>query len=148
LIAGRFYANDVIGNLAIYVGDIGNPAIQMYYTGRFTARGPKSAKVQTASHGERLLYAMESPENWFEDFGSAQLVEGQAIVNLDPIFFETVNTDRKYHVFLTPNGNCTLYVPQKTPRYFKVLVNGGQADCEFDYRIVAKRKGYEDIRLE
>jgi hypothetical protein len=43
----------------------------IHVNGHFTATGLKSATVETSSYGKRKLYAMESPENWFEDFGSA-----------------------------------------------------------------------------
>jgi hypothetical protein len=54
-----------------------------------------------------------------------------------------------YHVFLTPNGDCKgLYVAQKLPTSFVVReLGGGTASIAFDYRIMAKRKGYEQIRL-
>jgi len=40
----------------------------------------KSAVVGTANYGSRLLYVVESPEVWFEDLGTAALVDGQATV--------------------------------------------------------------------
>jgi hypothetical protein len=95
-----------------------------------------------------MLNAVESPENWFEDFGSAQLKDGATVVRIDDMFAETVNTDMRYHVFLTSNGNCLLSVSDKTPASFKVKqLFGKDQNCEFDYRIVAKRKGYEKVRL-
>ena len=101
--------------------------------------------------GSRIvaLYAIEGPENWFEDAGSAQLLNGASIVNLEPIFGQTVNTEMEYHVFLTPEGNCKgLYVSQKSPTSFEVReLSGGTSSVAFDYRIMAKRKGYENIRL-
>ena len=37
----------------------------------------------------------------------------------------------------------------KTPTSFEVReLGGGDASIAFDYRIVAKRLGYEDVRLE
>jgi hypothetical protein len=54
--------------------------------------------VPTAKHGMRRLYAVESTQPLFEDFGSAWLENGQATVRLDPIFAATVNTATKYHV--------------------------------------------------
>jgi hypothetical protein len=95
------------------------------------------------------LYAVEAPENWFEDFGSGQLSNGTATVSLEPTFRQTVNTDTDYHVFLTPSGDSHgLYVAQKTPTSFEVREQGGgTSSIAFDYRIVARRKGYEQIRL-
>jgi hypothetical protein len=52
-------------------------------------------------------------------------------------------------VFLTPRGECKgLYVINQKGGSFEVReLNGGKSDIPFSYRIVAKRKGYEDLRL-
>ena len=50
----------------------------------------------------RLLYCMESPEAWFEDFGKGTLAGGKAEVKLDPDFAAVVDTSN-LHVFLTPH---------------------------------------------
>jgi len=68
-------------------------------------------------------------------------------VRVDPVFGETVSTDREYHVFLTPSGRCSLYVADKELTFFRVKRLTGSLGCAFDYRIVAKRKGYENVRL-
>jgi len=96
------------------------------------------------------VHAMLSPENWFEDFGSATLTNGVATVALDPTFTATVNTTIDYHVFLTPAGDCKgLYIGQKSANSFEVReLAGGKSNVAFDYRIVAKRAGYETQRLE
>ncbi len=110
--------------------------------------GSKSAVVDTADYGTRALYAQESPENWFEDFGTGQLSSGQALIRIEPIFAETVNLAKGYHVFLSPLGDCALYVDGKSPTSFTVrAMGGGTCSTAFDYRIVAKRLGYEDTRL-
>jgi hypothetical protein len=96
------------------------------------------------------LYSMQSAENWFEDAGSGQLSNGAASIAIDPTFAQTVNTGVDYHVFLTPNGDCKgLYVSQKTATSFEVHELGaGTSSTAFDYRIMAKRAGYESKRLE
>lgn len=95
------------------------------------------------------LYGVQSAENWFEDAGSGQLHEGSAHIALDPTFAQTVNTAVGYHVFLTPNGDCKgLYVDQKTATSFEVHeTGGGSSSIAFDYRIMAKRSGFEEVRL-
>jgi hypothetical protein len=118
-------------------------------TGDWTVDGTKSAVVGTEDYGRRALYAVESPNNWFEDFGSARLVDGQATVAIEPIFAQTVNLTRDYHVFVTPLGDCPLYVIDKKPTSFAVrAMDGRTCSITFDYRIVARRLGYEDLRLE
>lgn len=121
--------------------------------GNLTCTGTKLAVVETANYGRRGLYAIESPGVWFEDFGSASLVAGEARVAFEPIFAETVNLDANYHVFLTPLGEepVLLFVTAKSATGFTVrgvTLDGQPAECAFDYRIVAKRQGYEDVRME
>ncbi|HEY68654.1 MAG TPA: hypothetical protein G4N97_10355, partial [Thermoflexia bacterium] len=103
--------------------------------------------------GRRLLYAVESPEVWFEDFGSASLTDGEARVTIEPIFAQTVNLEEEYHVFVTPvcQEPVLLFVTEKDATGFTVrgvTLEGRPSGCSFDYRIVAKRLGYEDLRLE
>jgi hypothetical protein len=45
--------------------------------GRIHAR-EKNAIVPFPDGSKRLLHCMESPEHWFEDFGSARLTRGRA----------------------------------------------------------------------
>jgi hypothetical protein len=113
--------------------------------------GSKSAVVPVAGGSRKVaLYAVESPDNWFEDAGSGQLSSGMSVVDLESTFAETVNTNLDYRVFLTPNGDCKgLYVAQKSPTSFIVReLGGGTSNIAFDYRIMAKRKGYENVHLE
>jgi hypothetical protein len=126
-----------------------SPTAKLHVIGDFIATGTKSALVETASYGKRLLYAVESTENWFEDFGGAQLVKGRASVKLDPIFAETVNAESEYYVFLTPKADCEgVYVANQTGTSFEVReLRHGTSSVAFDYRIVAKRKGHEGVRL-
>jgi hypothetical protein len=140
--------DDESGNLWILNG-AGDTVFSVNESGNMTAIGTKSATVSTQDYGQRQLYAVESPEVWFEDFGAAQLVNGQATVSLEPMFAQTVNLSETYHVFLTPLGDCPLYVAEKTVQSFTVQAMGGRAcSIAFDYRIVARRLGYERVRLE
>lgn len=119
-------------------------------TGDLTVTGAKSSVARLSDGRTAALYAIESPENWFEDFGTAQLDKGIARIVLDPTFLQTVNTEMAYQVFLTPNGDCEgLYVAEKTVRGFEVReLHGGKSNTTFDYRIVAKRRGFETLRLQ
>jgi hypothetical protein len=95
------------------------------------------------------MYAVHAAENWFEDFGTAQLVNGAVVVKVDPVFAETINGQLDYHVFLTPRGDCRgLYVTRLTPSSFEVHeLQGGRSTLEFDYRITARRAGHETERM-
>ena len=122
----------------------------VYGDGSFGCTGTKSAVVPVNGGSRQVaLYAVEAPENWFEDFGSGQLSDGVAAIHLDPTFAQTVNTGMDYHVFLTPRGECEgLYVAETQAAGFTVReLHRGRSNVSFDYRIVARRKGYENVRL-
>lgn len=115
------------------------------------ATGSKSAIVETSSGEHRAIYAIESPEVWVEDYGSGQLLNGEARVELDPLFLETVRIDEahplKVFIQLTAEAN-PVYVTKGNDYFIVRELNGGLSNATFDYRVVAKRRGYEDARLE
>jgi hypothetical protein len=120
----------------------------VYYSGGLAGSGSKSCIVRT-SKGPALLYCQESPENWFEDFGSATLNNGRAHVNLDALFLETVTitSELPMKVFLQQtSGEPVNLVVQKGLAGFDVIGPAG-TNVSFDYRVVAKRRGFEDVRL-
>ncbi len=119
-------------------------------TGSLFVSGSKNAVVKVVGGHMVAVNALETPDSWFEDFGTAQLQNGVAQVAVDPLFAQTVNTEYAYHVFLTANGDCRgLYVAKKTSTLFEVReLGGGRSNVSFDYRIVAKRRGYETVRLQ
>jgi hypothetical protein len=121
----------------------------LYGFGNIGATGTKSAVVPAADgKGHLTLYCLESPECWFEDFGSARLSHGSATIAIDPEFAQTVRTGQ-YHVFVQAEGECTgLYVQDKTASGFVVRELGnGRSNAPFAYRIVALRKDVSAPRL-
>lgn len=110
--------------------------------------GKKSATVRHSDGSHRVLYSLESPESWFEDFGEARLVQGKAKVKLEPGFASVIKAN-SFHVFLTPYGNSSgLYVSQRSTHGFEVREQGGgKASVRFSYRIVGKRKDIKGERL-
>jgi hypothetical protein len=118
--------------------------------GNLTCNGTITDVVGVEGGARKVaLYSIQSAENWFEDFGSGSLSNGGITVTLDSTFAQTVNTGIEYHVFLTPKGDCKgLYVANENARGFDVReLGGGTSSVAFDYRIVAKRMGYETVRL-
>lgn len=111
------------------------------------ASGTKNAVVAT-EEGSRLLYSEEATEVWFADYGFGQLQAGLAVVPIDAIYAQTVNLAEPYHVFVQVYGDAEVYVANRTATQFEVHLREGEPDIEFSYRIVAKRLGYEDDRLE
>jgi hypothetical protein len=129
-------------------GDTG--ACTMDVTGNLACAGSIGGVAQVASGARQVeIFSMQSPENWIEDFGSGHLSGGVVRIDLDPTFAQTVNPGVEYHVFLTPKGDCKgLYVTNEMANGFDVReIGGGKSAVAFDYRIVAKRAGYENVRL-
>jgi hypothetical protein len=117
-------------------------------SGDFTVGGKKSLAVPFPDGSHRRLYCVESPENWFEDFGFGELVDGQAQVQLDAGFGSIV-VSAAYHVFITEyERNNALYVTKRTSKGFVVRANASKTNGAFSYRVVAKRKDNVAPRFE
>ena len=84
---------------------------------------------------------------WFSDYGFGQLVDGVAIVPIDPIFVQTVNLAEPYLVFVQAYGDAGLYVSDLGPGTIEVRSRDGEPGASFSYRLVARRLGYEETRL-
>jgi hypothetical protein len=114
--------------------------------GALTVLGPKSAAVPHPDGSRRLVYCVESPDSWLEDFGEAQLDCGHAEVTFDP-HFTAVSAMEKYHVFLTQyDDHNALYVTQRTPTGFAVQSKDGAGSGVFSWRVVAKRRDVQPER--
>jgi hypothetical protein len=141
---------DAAGQFALVAGG-GGGFCTVDTNGHLSCAHAMAVMTQVESDSRQVeLYAVHSPQNWFEDFGSGRLADGSATVALEPTFAQTVNTASGYHVFLTPRGDCEgLYVARATTTGFEVReLRGGHSNLTFDYRIVALRRGYENVRLE
>jgi hypothetical protein len=121
----------------------------VYIHGKLTAEGQKSAVVPHPDGSQRQLYCLESPDMWFEDFGKADLIDGEANVTLDVDFVSVVDST-DYYIFLTEYGDSEgLYISGQTPTGFQVREHrGGQSTLPFRYRVVARRADLSAVRLE
>ncbi|NLH10953.1 MAG: hypothetical protein GX464_06385, partial [Holophagae bacterium] len=153
---GRGVAGHATSTTGVNFGVLGRTSSAsgygVYSAGNFAATGSKAAVVETHGFGWRHLYSMESPEVLFEDVGTARLVDGLAVVAIEPVFAQTVNLEQPYQVFLTAQGEgpVLLWVAAKTAVSFTVrgvTLDGQAAKGAFDYRIIARRLGYEDTRM-
>jgi hypothetical protein len=141
--------NDSTGWAGMFTG-IGNGirvSVPAGKVGLEVIDGSKSAVVGTED-GARLLYTEESTEVWFTDYGFGQLEDGLAVIPIDSVFAQTVNLEQPYHVFVQVYGDAEVYVTDRTAAGFEVHLRDGDPGVEFSYRIVGKRIGYEDDRLE
>lgn len=128
------------------VSDIDITAQRIRLNGDTYVYGTKNAIVPT-SNGMAAINAYETAEYYFGDIGKAKTDKnGQVLIQLDPLFLETINTSIPYHVFVSPYENATVWVEQMDQNYF--IVKSSKPNMEFSWEIKAKRKGYENHRLE
>jgi hypothetical protein len=153
-IARDSYTNFLVQGWSRFAGDLNvdNSFVtngNAYIMGDLEVLGNKNAVVPT-SRGAKKVYAQESPESWFEDFGSGKLEAGECTVELDPLFLETVTVDSDHPilVFITPTEPMGNFHVRKDDDSFTVVAEGRGSLATFDWRVVAKRRGYEDARLE
>jgi hypothetical protein len=122
------------------------------YDGATFFAGGKSAVVKTPSFGERAMYSDESTELWFTDRGSGELANGEAVIDLDPMFRETVTIDGDHPMIVrvTATDECNgMYVAEKASDHFVVKeLMGGRSNATFDWEASGKRRGYENTRME
>jgi hypothetical protein len=144
-------------NAAGVLGEAGPAAYAGVFNGKVAVNGLFSAAQVTASvkaavvpfpdGSKRVLYCMESPDHWFEDFGVAKLKRGRAAVKVDADFAKVIKRG-DYKVFFTPEGDCRgLYVRRKGAASFEVReLMGGKSNVAFSYRIVGRRKDIKSHR--
>ena len=96
-----------------------------------------------------VTYAPQESRPTMEDFGEAQLIDGQAYVRLDPAYANVIDGHATYMVFITPEGDSRgLYVTQRSAAGFAVRENqAGRSTLAFTYRIVAKPYADNSPRL-
>ncbi|WPU43966.1 gp58-like family protein [Limosilactobacillus reuteri] len=108
--------------------------------------GAKNSAVKT-SQGDVAVSAYETAEYYFGDIGEGQTgSNGVAYVGIEKLFNETVNTNIPYQVFLTAYGPGNLWVCQR--EHDRFVVKSDQPNIKFGWEIKAKRRGYENTRLQ
>jgi hypothetical protein len=116
-------------------------------TGSLCVLGQKNAVVPT-SQGMTKVYCDESTEIWFSDRGKSKVTGGSVEIFLDPLFLETVtiNEDHPMMVQVTPvwSDPVSFSVMEKSTSF----IIRCDHPVTFNWRVEAKRKGYEDVRLE
>ena len=142
---GQYYSSDS-NQETVYVGArIGNSHYKILGTGG----GSVSTTMET-SQGERILFAPESPENWFFDIGEVTLENGKAIVKLDKIFGEIIADSKPFKVFVQGSEGAlgtiriTRYQKEKS---FLVEDLGGPSNGTVIYSIYGIWKGKENLRF-
>lgn len=115
-------------------------------SGDLSVYGNKNNIVQTTA-GWTKINAYETAEYYFGDLGTAVTDDTSTVrIGIEPLFNETVNTNIPYQVFVTSYGEGYAWVAERGSNYF--VIKSSVPNLEIGYEIKAKRKGYENVRLE
>lgn len=121
------------------------------YAYKVIGNGTVSSIMPTTSRGLVTLMAPESPEAWIQDFGSAEMKNGTAVVALDETFLEVVTVSEEEPLrilvqFTSPPPRQ--YYVEKSLTGFTVFDSGGDMlDATFDYFVAGRWKGWEGMRF-
>ena len=141
-VGGYFEGNNYAGTNLAYAFAGGNVA---GLARKITGTGSVAEIIPTPEHGRITLICPESPEYWYMDYGTVNLVNGRAHVDLDPILEDIIIVDASNPLKIFPQANiltCNgLAVINKTVNGFDIVeVNNGMSNGEVDYQIIAKPK--------
>ena len=107
--------------------------------------GSKNA-AQMTRDGFRATPAYEMAENFVGDVGEAQTdADQKALVEIDPLVFDLINTEKPYQVFLAAYDDTHFWVSERGADYF--IVSSDVPKANFGWELKGKRRGYEDQRL-
>lgn len=113
---------------------------------KITGTASVSEIIPTANHGRITMTCPESPEYWYQDYGSIELVNGKAHVDIDPVLADIIIVDANnpIRVYCTPvdmpqfNG---VTITNKTATGFDIVeLNNGSHSGVIDYQIIVKPK--------
>lgn len=110
--------------------------------------GSVSTLINDENNVPRVMFAPESPEIVFQDYGVGQMVNGEARITLDPTLAKNIRVDANnpMKVFVTLEGDCNgIFVTEKSARGFTVKeLQGGNSNVSFSWQIVANREDTKD----
>lgn len=122
--------------------------------GNLQVTGNKNCVQNTENYGQVAFYATEDCESYFTDrsmelFTVEKTAQGafERIILIDTIFKEAVNLEEfNYTVEIIKQGWGDYRIKEQTSDYF--IVESDREDFTFKYIVTARRKGYENVRLE
>lgn len=112
--------------------------------------GGSVSTTMLTRNGERVLFAPESPENWFFDIGEVQLINGKATVYLDETFVDCLSDSKPFKVFVQGSENTLGNIRisrNQTDKSFIVEDLGGASNGIVQYNIYGIWKGKENLRF-
>ncbi|MDT7016369.1 phage tail spike protein [Latilactobacillus curvatus] len=143
---GNFIVNNYDGYFSV-----NSPQIELISTKQLTITGGldvigKKNAIHPTNDGIRETPAYETAESYLGDIGEGVTDEsGRALIHIDALFNQIINTDYAYQVFISSYSNAIIWVEERNAISFEVHSNIPNA--KFAWEIKAKRRGYETDRL-
>lgn len=139
---GGYFIND---NSYAYVGGWNFDATTNLFTPyKIIGNGAVSTIVEDVAGNKVTMFCPEAPEVLFQDYGMGKLVNGQAMITIDPTFAKNilVDADHPLKVFIQLEGDCNgVFVTNKSENGFTVTeLANGKSNTPFSWMIVATRK--------
>ena len=121
---------------------------------KITGTAAVSEIVPTEKHGRITLTCPESPEYWYQDYGTVEMVNGKATIQLDEILADiiVVDDENPIRVNCTPVGMPYfngITIMSQTKNSVEILeLNGGKHSGKLQYQLVVRPKtGYGEGRF-
>ena len=132
--------NDGRGNQLNVYGD------HVDVLGNFTVYNGSKNAAHITRDGVRATPAYETAESYLGDIGESITDEnGEVTIKIDNLFYDIINTDYPYQVFLTNYSNANVWVDKRNGENF--VVKSSEPNAKFAWELKGKRRGYEDERL-
>lgn len=113
---------------------------------KIVGTGSVSEIIPTENHGRVTLTCPESPEYWYQDYGTVEMINGKATIMVDEILADiiVVNEENPLRVICTPVGmpyfNGVTIMNQTSNSVEILELNGGTHSGKLQYQLVAKPK--------
>ena len=126
----------------LYINKFGGTT---YIGSGLSVSGTKNA-IHPTRDGMRATPAYEMAESYLGDMGEDKTgLNSKIKIMIDTLFFDTVNTDYTYHVFLQAHSNNNVWVEEREKNYF--VIASDSPGVSFSWEMKAKRRGFEKDRL-
>ncbi|GAB3719206.1 hypothetical protein [Flavobacterium koreense] len=126
-----------------YVGGTVNSGVTQR---KIIGTGSVSEIIPTENHGRVTLTCPESPEYWYQDYGTVEMINGKATIIVDEILADIIVVDEEnpLRVICTPVGMPYfngITIMSQTKNSVEILeLNGGNHSGKLQYQLVAKPK--------
>ena len=128
----------------MYISAASSSSEGLYVYGTSARTGHEFHSIGT-SRGYEPIFSVESVRPEIYASGSAQLVDGKAIVSFDRLFTEATSRNEEIRVTVTPSGGWSaLYIESRSASGFVVRSASGDQSIEFDWMACGLSKDHAE----